>query len=238
MFPQAQPFPNSTDRGLDVWEDSSETFDIQGTVLTQRALTYRITRLPNDGSLADGTMTPVSVMNTLPSTILTYTPDANFFGVDSFSFTVEEPVSGQVSAEATVTINVGARNDKPSMTIAAPTQTVSSGAGAQVVPNFATNLRKGPDPMMFSAPYDESFQKIGIQISPHQSWRKDLFLVQPRIDATGTLRYTPRPGIVVSGSVMTPIKFVIVDNQGIGPRIDADHTPIGNEVTVTFTVTP
>ncbi len=234
VLPYALPFPNSTDRSLDVWEDSSVTFDIQGTVLTQRALTYRITRLPNDGSLADSAMAAVVANNPLPGVTLTYTPEPNFFGVDSFTFTVTEPISGQVSAEATVKIYVGARDDKPSMTIDTPSHTAASGAGAQVVANFATNLRKGPDPAMFAAPYDESDQKIQIQHSPHQSYNKDLFAVQPTIDATGTLRYTPREG--QSGT--TAIKFRIVDNQGIGTVVDADHGPVGNEVTVTFTVTP
>ena len=83
-----------------------------------------------------------------------------------------------------------------------------------------------------SPPWDESGQKIQIQTSPHQSWNKDLFLSQPKIDSIGTLRYTPRPG--QSGS--TTIKFRIVDNQGIGTNFGGD--PIGNEVTVTFVVTP
>jgi hypothetical protein len=73
-------------------------------------------------------------------------------------------------------------------------------------------------------------QKIQIQTSPHPSRNKGLLLVQPNMNPTGKLRYTPRPG----QAGMTSIKFRIVDNGGSNFGGD----PVGNEVTVTFTITP
>ena len=126
------------------------------------------------------------------------------------------------SSSVTVTVRVQAVNDEPSMTIATPSSMAASGAGPQVIAAFATAISKGPA--------NESAQKIKIQTSPHQSWNKDLFVIQPNIDSTGTLRYTPRAG--QSGS--TTIKFRIVDNGGSNFGGD----PVGNEVTVTFAITP
>jgi hypothetical protein len=211
VFPQALPFPNSTDRSLDVLEDSSVAFSAQGTVLVGGALTYAVATAPVNGGL-----TPL--LNPLPNA--TYTPDPDFFGTDTFTFTVA--TSLLTSSEATLTIRVQAVNDEPTMTIGTPSSSAASGAGPQVVPAFATAISKGPA--------NEAAQKIQIQTSPHQTWNKDLFVIGPNIDVTGTLRYTPRAG--QSGA--TSIKFRIVDNGGSNFGGD----PVGNEVTVTFTVNP
>lgn len=221
VAPRALPFPNSTDRSLDVLEDSSVTFEVLGDVITQEALSFTEDVAPLFGGLT----------GTYPN--LTYTPDPDFFGVDTFSFHVTSAIRGLESASATVTVYVQSVNDEPSMTIATPSSSASSGAGPQTIANFATNIMKDATPTVGSLPpWDESGQKIGIQVTPHQTWNKDLFIQQPNIDATGTLRYTPRPG--QSGS--TTIKFRVVDNQGIGTKFGGD--PIGNEVMVTFTITP
>lgn len=215
VAPRALPFPNSTDRSLDVLEDSMVTFEAIGEVLTQEPLTFTLVTPPVNGMLTGVIPNP------------TYTPDPDYFGTDTFTFRVTSTTSGLSSANATVKIWIQAVNDEPSMTIATPSSSAASGAGPQVIANFATALSKGP--------LNESGQKLQIQHSPHQSYNRDLFLVQPTIDVTGTtgtLRYTPRPG--QSGA--TSIKFRIVDNQGIGTNFGGD--PIGNEVTVTFTITP
>lgn len=61
-------------------------------------LTYTVTSGPTNGTLS-GT-----------GSSLTYTPNANFYGSDSFDFEVSD---GALTSSATVTINVGSVNDPP-----------------------------------------------------------------------------------------------------------------------------
>ncbi|MEC5125460.1 Ig-like domain-containing protein, partial [Verrucomicrobiales bacterium BCK34] len=76
--------------------------------------------LSNDTDVDNLVSTLTVVSNTTPAhgTLVigsdgayTYTPDANFNGVDSFSYTISDP--GGATSSATVTLNVGAVNDAP-----------------------------------------------------------------------------------------------------------------------------
>ncbi|WP_294989122.1 Ig-like domain-containing protein [Sulfuritalea sp.] len=64
----------------------------------------------------------------------TYTPNANFNGADSFSYSITD-ADGDVST-ATVSFNVGAVNDAPTLTVTAanPSFTEAVGSGTQAVP--------------------------------------------------------------------------------------------------------
>ncbi|MBW3563578.1 MAG: tandem-95 repeat protein [Acidobacteria bacterium] len=71
----------------------------------------------NDTDAEDGTPVLVSVGPAVNGTTaivsgqVQYTPNANFFGTDSFSYTVQD--SGGLTASATVTVTVNAVNDPP-----------------------------------------------------------------------------------------------------------------------------
>ncbi len=79
--------------------DGSAAITLTGSDRDNDSLTYSVTTLPSHGSLT----------GTAPN--LTYEPDANYSGPDSFTFTVND---GQVdSAPATVSINVVAPGTKP-----------------------------------------------------------------------------------------------------------------------------
>ena len=72
---------------------------------------------------------------------VSYAPQPDFFGSDSFTYTISDGHNG--SATATVTVTVTAVNDAPSFTKGA-NQTVLEDAGPQSVANWATNLSAGP----------------------------------------------------------------------------------------------
>ena len=121
---------------------------------------------------AHGTLT-----GTAPN--LTYTPEADFNGADSFTFSANDgTVDGNI---ATVSINVNAINDAPSFAIGAE-QTVDENAGSQSVAEFATQISAGPA--------DENGQKLNFVVTNDN---EDLFAVAPAIAADGTLTYTLAP---------------------------------------------
>jgi subtilisin-like proprotein convertase family protein len=80
-------------------EDTPVSITLTGSDAEEDPLTYHVTGDPSHGSLS----------GSAPN--LTYTPDANFFGADNFTFLVND---GEFdSAPATVSINVSAVNDAP-----------------------------------------------------------------------------------------------------------------------------
>ena len=80
-------------------EDTSTSITLAGSDVEDDALTFSVVTGPANGVLAGAA----------PS--LTYTPDADFDGTDSFTFTVSDGVAA--STEATVSIDVSAVNDAP-----------------------------------------------------------------------------------------------------------------------------
>ena len=80
-------------------EDGSVAVSLGGTDADGEALTYSVTAAPAHGRLS----------GTAPN--LSYTPDANFHGTDTFTFTVSDGLTA--SAEATVMVTVRPVNDVP-----------------------------------------------------------------------------------------------------------------------------
>ena len=211
---------NSTDRSLDVLEDASVDFEIQATVLTRDITSYNIIPAGPLTGPFNGTLT-----GTPPN--LTYTPDPDFYGTDSFKFTASTPLL--TSSETTFTIWIQSVNDKPTMTVSNPalTQNVSKSAGMQMV-TIATGVSKGPA--------NESGQKVRFILSPHQSFvGQDIFAMRPFIvigDTTATLVYEPNPNYVGTGTATR--KFLLIDNGGRAfGGMDSDLA--NDEITINFT---
>ena len=72
---------------------------------------------------------------------INYAPAADYFGPDSFQYTISDGRGG--TSTATVTVTVSAVNDAPSFTSGA-NQSVNEDAAAQSVGGFATALSAGP----------------------------------------------------------------------------------------------
>ena len=129
-----------------------------------------------------------------PSGTLTFAPSGSRSGLatvtvrlrdsggDTFGVDVTPPVQ-------TFTITVNGSNTAPSFT-AGPNQTVAEDAGAQVVPNWATNISAGLPA--------ESGQALTFVVTTAQS---ALFAAGPAVSANGTLTYTPAPDAVGTATV-------------------------------------
>ncbi|MGY8946368.1 MAG: Ig-like domain-containing protein, partial [Flavobacteriales bacterium] len=112
---------NNTDNDPPIAENkalSTEEETVTGTITLvatdvdddDTTLVYTIASLPTDGTLkADGTA--ITAVGDL-SGALTYTPNTDFVGDDTFTFTAKDD-EGAVSNTATVTISVSNTNDPP-----------------------------------------------------------------------------------------------------------------------------
>ena len=130
-------------------------------------------------------LTPVNLSDpahgtvTLVGGLVRYTPDADYFGPDSFTYQVQDAAGLTSLNTATVSITVTPVNDVPTFT-KGPDQVVNEDAGLQTVPGWATNISPGPA--------NESNQAVAFLISNNNT---ALFSGQPVISPTGVLTYTP-----------------------------------------------
>ncbi|MGH9459365.1 MAG: beta strand repeat-containing protein [Thermoanaerobaculia bacterium] len=91
--------PSATGQTVTTTEDAAVGITLSGTDADGDTLAFAIDTPPADGTLS----------GTVPN--LAYTPDADFNGTDSFTFTATDGIA--TSAPATVTVTVTAANDLP-----------------------------------------------------------------------------------------------------------------------------
>jgi hypothetical protein len=154
----------------------------------------------NGSGTGDATMTfagsTADINNALNS--LSYSPAANFNGPALLTVTTNDKgntgTGGAKSDTDTVAINVTPVNDVPAFTAGAG-QTVLEDAGAQTIPNWATNLSAGPA--------DEAGQALSFVVANDNN---ALFSVQPAVAPDGTLSYTSAPNANGSANITVAIK--------------------------------
>ena len=110
---------------------------------------------------------------------------------------------GGLSQPATVNVTVTAINDPPSFT-KGPDQAVDMNSGQRTVQNWATNISAGPF---------ETTQTVTFVVSNDNN---SLFSAQPAVSSTGTLTFTPAPG--VAGSAL--VNLHLMDNGGTNPGVN------------------
>jgi len=104
----------------------------------------------------------------------TYTPEANFFGSDAFTYAANDGSTN--STPATVSITVTPVNDPPSFNVG-PNQTAASLQSVSV-PGWATNISPGPG--------ESGSQTVSFVVTNDNN---GAFIAQPAVDATGTLTF-------------------------------------------------
>ncbi|MBA3260581.1 MAG: Ig-like domain-containing protein [Gemmatimonadales bacterium] len=143
-----------------------------------------------------------------------YTPAADFFGADGFTYRAAD--GGGFSAPATVRITVRPVNDPPSFT-RGPDQIASVGAGGQTVPGWATEIFAGPN---------ETGQSLAFVVQVLSGG--EIFASAPAISPDGTLSYTPgAPGTA-------QVEVRLQDDGGTGDGGSDTSGP----VTISFVFTP
>ena len=126
----------------------------------------------------------------------TYTPAANYFGSDSFTFSVSDGHGG--SDTGTVNITVNPVNDAPSFT-KGPDVNVNEDSGAYSAA-WATAISPGPA--------NEASQTLTFIVTNNTN--PALFSAGPAVAANGTLTFTPAP----NANGTATITLTLRDNGG------------------------
>ena len=198
--------PVATAQTVTTTEDTPVPVTLAGSDSQGHALTFAVVSGPSSGSLSGTGATR------------TYTPSANSFGSDSFTFTVSDGTA--VSAPATVTVSVTAVNDVPSFVKGAD-RTVLEDAGAQSLAGWATGISAGPA--------NESGQVVSFVVSNDNG---GLFSVAPAVAADGTLTFTP----AANANGVATVTVQARDDNGT-PGVAGDDVSSAPQ-TFTVTVTP
>ena len=167
-------------------EDRTVTITLSGSDEDGDDLTFQITDPPNDPP-DNGVLGPIITTGHTTATV-DYTPNQNFNGGDSFTYTVYDGNGG--TDTATVTITVNAANDPPSFT-AGGDVTVNEDSGAYSA-TWATDISPGPA--------NESGQTVSFNVIDDNH---NLFASggQPAISSDGTLTFTPAADAFGSATV-------------------------------------
>jgi len=201
--------PVANDTSATTNEDTTVTITLSGSDVDGDSLTFSIVSGPSNGTLG-------AIISTGPTTAtVDYSPNLNFNGTDSFVFQANDGNGGTDNATATITIN--AVNDPPSF-LAGPTVTVLEDSGAQTYANWATSISAGPA--------DESGQTVTFTVTNDNN---ALFAVQPSVDSSGTLTFTPAANAYGSAN----ITVVAQDNGGTANGGNDMSAPQSSSITVT-----
>jgi hypothetical protein len=167
--------PNSNDDAYSATEDSTRSVAAPGVLGNDTDPDGNSLQAEKLSDPANGTVT----LNANGSFV--YTPNANFFGDDSFTYRASD--GSATSTPSAVHVTVQPVNDPPSFQIG-PDQSVSATAGAQSVSPWATQIAVGPA--------NESGQTVQFLIDVTAG--ADLFSAGPAISSDGALTYTPAGG--------------------------------------------
>lgn len=173
-------------------EDTSLPITLSGSDADGDALTYAVASGPSNGVLS----------GTAPN--LTYAPNTNFNGADSFTFTVDDGVA--TSAPATVTITVDAVNDLP----VADSQAVSTDEDTSVSITLSGSDVDG-DPLTYSVtsgPFDGTLSGEAPNLT---------YTPTPGYDGADSLTFVVNDGTVNSAPVTVSITVNPVVDPPAGP---------------------
>ena len=183
--------PNAQNDSVSTSEDTPVTVNVLGNDSDPDGDPLVVTGFSQP---ANGTVTQLS------NGTFEYTPDLNFFGIDTFTYTITDGVTG--SDTATVTINVGGVAEPP---------TAADDSGASPVlgtPITVDVLSNDSDP-------DGSLDPSSVQIvstsnpgDPLSVPGEGTWTVNP---TTGAITFTPEAGFTADP---TPIDYSVSDNEG------------------------
>jgi hypothetical protein len=158
--------PVANNQSVTTNEDTAVSFNLTGSDPDNNPLTFHIVTGPSNGMVTGGT-----------GAARTYTPNANFFGTDSFTFKVND---GSVDSNvATVSITVNEVNDPPSFDV----------IGNQAVPQNAPS-QNVTITGVFPGPANEAGQTVNLTATSSNT----TIVPNPTVSGTGatrTLTYQP-----------------------------------------------
>ncbi len=179
--------PVAQTQSLTTLEDTALSITLTATDADGDTLTYAVQDAPTHGSLSGTGAT------------LSYTPNADYNGADSFTFVANDGTVN--SAPATISLTVLAVNDRPSFTAASTQSWPAGSSGARSTSNWAQQIVFGPA--------DEAGQAISAYVVLPVSDPTGVLSSPVTVSNDGTLSY------VLSGaSGVASVDVYLRDNGG------------------------
>ncbi len=173
-------------------EDTPSSIVLRGRILDNSPLSYVLVDCPTHGSL--NTLCPTNDY----LTNLVYTPDTNFFGIDTFHYRSTD--NTMTSTLATVTITVLAVDDAPSFDLSASSVTMYQDAATTNISGFATNISRGP-----TNEFSQTLKFVCTADYPTN------FALKPSITSDGA--FSMRPSTTTTGGTFV-VSVFLRDNGG------------------------
>ncbi|MCY3018454.1 MAG: tandem-95 repeat protein [Planctomycetota bacterium] len=169
---------------MGVYEQAFRPWAVTDAVSTLENVAVTISVLGNDVTFNGGTLSITGVTPgangsvSIAGTQVVYTPNAEFIGSDSFTYTIVADTGLPDTGSVNVTVILV--NDAPSFT-KGPDQTVLEDCGAKTVTGWVQGFSPGP-------PNESGQAVLAYLVSNNNS---ALFSTPPAINTAGTLTYTP-----------------------------------------------
>ena len=148
-------------------------------------------------SSSDSSVVSVAVSGNTAQRDLWFAPVTNKYG--SNITVIIKADDGTLTNSFTINVTVSYVNHAPTFDLATNAYTVNKYGAAVSVSDAITNIVAGPS--------SESWQSVSFNVTNN---RPDLFSVQPAVDSSGTLSYTPNQ---VGGGTVT-VQIIAQDNGG------------------------
>jgi hypothetical protein len=172
--------PTATAQSVSTAEDVALPITLTGTDPESDPLTFSVVTQPSNGTLS----------GVAPN--LTYTPDLNFNGADSFTFTASDALL--TSAAATISITVTAANDVPTATA----QSVSTDEDVALAITL-TGTDPESDPLTFAVVSGPSSGTLG-GVAPNLTYTPDL-----NFNGADSFTFTARDALLTSAAATISI---------------------------------
>jgi hypothetical protein len=198
---------------LTVLEDSNGVRTLTATEADGEAVTWGSDVAPTHGSVDFPGGTGLSKG-------YTYTPDADYNGTDTFRATATD---GTTTDTIDVDVTVTPVNDEPGFTAGGDVTVNSESGAAYIGAGWALGLSAGPA--------DEAGQLLTFVASNDNH---ALFAVQPYVDATGALRFTP----VAYAAGTATVTLYLTDDGGTANGGDNQSPSVTFDITLTSTGIP
>jgi len=205
-------------------EDIAFPITLTGLDADGDALTFSIVLSPTDGSLGTiGAVTCGSPTVNDCKADVTYTPDANFNGADSFTFKVNDGTVDSAAPAAIVDVTVNPVNDPPTITPIADPAAILEDAVQQTI-NFA-GITEGPA--------NESAQTTSVGVVSSDPTLTGALTLNYVIDAAnGSIQYTP----VGDANGVATITVTVTDSgtgtNSVQDTFDVTVTAVNDEPTL------
>ena len=220
---------------LDGTDGGSQTLTFFNSLPATTTFGGRLASASRDGQLGIEYTPPVNYNKLIggPDSFVYTVRDESSVGGETYDLGSQSLVDDRLTATNTIFFDLNPVNDRPEFTLVDNQPEVPEGAGAVVIPNFATNINAGPPTSAFDEVDVITGQEVRFSLplkTAPETASQQFFVDLPRISADGTLTFEALPDVF---GVFTFTAFLTDLGPGNETRGDL-ITSLPQEMTLTI----